>query len=187
MTPLLIDVLRASSLPLKEVAILGASCQIKTFKKGQSILDEAELCKHIFFVENGSAKKFNYKDGKLINLDFFFEGCFFTNLKSLRDGSRSAYSISANENSVIAAFPANVMLDLYQQYPAIEAFGSDVIARLMCEQEEHSDSLKLNSPFERYQHLLINRPEFFQRISISQMASYLGTSRETLCRIRSIR
>lgn len=186
MTPLLIDVLRASTLPLQEVAKLGASCQIKTFKKGQNILCEAELCKHIYFLEKGSAKKYNYKDGKLINLDFFFEGCFFTNLKSLREGSRSAYSISANENSIIAAFPAKVMLDLYQEYPAIETFGRDIVARLMWEQEEHTDFLKLNSPFERYQHLLSKRPELFQRISISQLASYLGTSRETLCRIRKI-
>ena len=38
---------------------------------------------------------------------------------------------------------------------------------------------------ERYENLLKAAPEVFQRISLTDIASYLGVSRETLSRIRS--
>lgn len=187
MASLLTDVLGKTNLSLEDIGALVASSRLITFKKGELILAEGALCQQIYFIEKGCVRKHHFKDGKSVNLDFFLEGSFFTNLKSLREQSTSTYSISAYEGSLVAAFSGRAMLDLYESYPAIRTYGSDIIAKLSWEQEEHSDFLKLNSPLERYQHLIEKKPELFKRIPISQLASYLGTSRETLCRIRKIR
>jgi hypothetical protein len=51
--------------------------------------------------------------------------------------------------------------------------------------EAHSDLFKIYTPTERYRYIEKNNPKLLQRISLSQMASYLGIARETLSRIRA--
>ncbi|WP_431216350.1 hypothetical protein ACQ86N_18000 [Puia sp. P3] len=50
--------------------------------------------------------------------------------------------------------------------------------------EEYSNLYKISTPAERYKYVEQNRPALLRRISMSQMASYIGVSRETLSRIR---
>ena len=57
--------------------------------------------------------------------------------------------------------------------------------------EEHAlfleyrlQQLLFMSSKERYENLLKAAPEVFQRVSLTDIASYLGVSRETLSRIR---
>ena len=50
--------------------------------------------------------------------------------------------------------------------------------------EEHSDMFKISTPTERYRYIEKNNPQLLQRISLSQIATYLGVTRETLSRIR---
>lgn len=55
---------------------------------------------------------------------------------------------------------------------------------LFLEKDKHAAIFKLFSPEERYNYLVTNYPEYIQRIPLKYLASYLGTSRETLNRIR---
>jgi len=53
--------------------------------------------------------------------------------------------------------------------------------------EEHINFYKMYTPTERYHYIEKNNPQLLQRVSLSQMASYLGVTRETLSRIRAKR
>jgi CRP-like cAMP-binding protein len=156
----------------------------RQFKKGEIVLKQGQICKTIMFVEKGYLRTFVDKGGTEINIDFTFEGNFTTNLKSLRSASSSDSSIQAGEITTIYEFDKDKLLELYNVSAEIESFGRKLLEQLLIAQEDHTNLFKIYSPTERYQYLQANKPEILQRISLSQLASYLGVARETLTRIR---
>jgi CRP-like cAMP-binding protein len=156
----------------------------RQFKKGEIVLKQGQICKTIMFVEKGYLRTFVDKGGTEINIDFTFEGNFTTNLKSLRSASSSDSSIQAGEITTIYEFDKDKLLELYNVSAEIESFGRKLLEQLLIAQEDHTNLFKIYSPTERYQYLQANKPELLQRISLSQLASYLGVARETLTRIR---
>ena len=154
------------------------------YAKGQTILKEGQTCNFILFVETGYLRTFINKDGKEINTDFTFEGSFTTNLKSLRSGFPSDTTIIAEEPATIYQFNKDALLALYNVSAEIESFGRKLVEQLLIAQEEHTNLFKIYSPTERYQYFRDSQPEMLQRVSLSQLASYLGVARETLSRIR---
>lgn len=149
------------------------------------ILREGQQCNAVFFVSSGFCKSFYYKDGKEINTAFYFETEFATNIKSLMTSSKSDYFIQACEKSKVVRLDKNKLLEAYKKSHQIEAFGRKVLELITAKQEEHSDSFKLLTPKQRFENLVLKHPEFLQRVSLTQMASYLGISRETLSRFRA--
>jgi CRP-like cAMP-binding protein len=82
------------------------------------------------------------------------------------------------------SIPKHDLLQLYTVCPEIESCGKDLLESLLIEQEEHAAFYKLYSPEERYHYLLLHKPVYIQRLPLSQLASYLGITRESLSRIR---
>lgn len=156
----------------------------KQFSKGEIILKHGQICKAILFVEKGYLRTFIDRDGIEINTDFTFEGNFTTDLKSLRSASPAETTIQAGEPAIIYVFDKDKLLELYKVSAEIESFGRKLLEQLLIAREEHTNLFKIYSPTERYQYLETNKPGILQRISLSQLASYLGIARETLSRIR---
>lgn len=174
---------------LTEISVLSLDKLFKIatkrqFKKGETIIKQGQICKTIMFVEKGYLRTFIDKDGTEINTDFTFDGNFTTNLKSLRSASPADNSIQAGEVTTIYEFDKVKLLELYNVSAEIESFGRKLLEQLLIAQEEHTNLFKIYSPTERYQYLQTNKPEILQRISLSQLSSYLGVARETLSRIR---
>jgi CRP-like cAMP-binding protein len=154
------------------------------FNKEDKLLKEGKICNAIFFVSSGHCKATYNQDGKEINTAFYFENDFATNTKSLISGSKSEYDIIACEKMTVIAFDKAGLLNSYKQSQQIEAFGRKLLEIIVSKQEEHSNMFKLLTPLQRYENLVSTNPEFLQRVSLTQTASYLGMSRETLSRLR---
>lgn len=165
--------------------ILNKCLEEVDFDKGSEILAIDEVCNSIYFINTGCCRAYFIKEGKEINTAFFFENDFVTNIKSLTSGQKSEYYIMAYEDIKTVKFDKLKLLDAYKSSREIEAFGRKMLEHLIQKQEEHSNSFKLLTPTERYFELLNKQPDFLQRVSLTQIASYLGISRETLSRIRA--
>ena len=159
----------------------------RQLSKGEIILKQGQTCKTIVFVEEGYLRTFINKDGLDINTDFTFENHFTTNLKSLRASIPSDTTIQAGEATIIYEFDKDELLELYKASPEIESFGRKLLEQLLITQEEHTNLFKLFTPTERYHYLQTYKPQMIQRISLTQIASYLGVARETVSRIRKKR
>ncbi len=163
--------------------IFNAAVKRQAFKR-EIILEKGQVCRKIMFVEKGYLRTFIDKGGRDINTDFIFENNFTTNLKSLRFSISSETTIQAGEATIIYEFDKNQLLGLYEESPEIESFGRKLLEELLLAQEEHTNLFKLFTPSERYDYLQKNQPQMIQRISLSQISSYLGVARETVSRIR---
>ncbi len=163
---------------------LFKAASLRQLSKGEVILRKGKICKTILFVEKGYLRTFIDNDGTEINTDFAFEGRFTTNLKSLRSALPSDTTIQAGEPTTIYEFDKDELFELYKLSPEVESFGRKLLEQLLMAQEEHANLFKIYSPKERYRYFQTNHPEILQRITLSQLASYLGIARETLSRIR---
>lgn len=164
--------------------LLMTSTPKKTLEKGCYLLKEGQICKAVYYIEKGYLRTFYTKDGKEINTRFSFENDFVTDLKSLRSATPSDYCIQTGEKTIIWEFTKEKLLELYGQSDEIESFGRNLLEQMLIDQEEHGNLFKVFSPTERYQYVAQYFPHLMQRISLSQLSSYLGIARETLSRIR---
>lgn len=158
---------------------------VKKFNKNELLLKEGEICKSIFFISEGICKSYLYLEGNEINTAFYFENDFATNIASLRNSTKSEYNIKACEKVIAVSIDKEKLLAAYSQSHQIETFGRKVLELIMANQIEHADSFKILTPQQRYDRLVAKQPDLLQRISLTQIASYLGISRETLSRFRA--
>jgi CRP-like cAMP-binding protein len=164
--------------------LLFSCAQQMSFAKGECLLAEGQISKHLYFVEKGRLHTYFNGDAKDIMISFTLEGNFTGNINSLKKEQPSQYIIETGENSVITLFEKNHLLKLYSQSSEIELLCRKILGTFLLESNEQIDFFKLHTPMERYNFLVKNKPEMIKKIPVSQLASYLGVARETLSRIR---
>lgn len=184
-TSLLIQKIRAIH-PVNDnsISLLLGNMKRILLRKNDWLLKEGQVCKQVFYVNQGLVKTYYNKEGKDINLGFTMENNFLTNLRSLRSGEPSDSNIRAMEASDIFAIDRDSLLSLYQNANDIAQFGRSLLELLLAEQEDQNNMFRLQTPAERYHHIEKYNPALLQRVSQTQLASWLGLSRETLSRIR---
>ena len=159
----------------------------QSYKKNDFLLREGEVCTTLFYIEKGYCKSYYGIEGVLKNTGFFFENEIATNIKSFGSGEKSEFNIVACEPLDTVIFDKDKLFLAAKQAPEIEVLGRHCIRTFAARQEEFSNLFKLYSAQERLEYIETNHPEMMQRISLSQLSSFLGVSRETLSRIRKRR
>lgn len=157
------------------------------FAKGEVLLRDGEICNSVFFIARGYCRACYNKDGQEINTGFYFENDFATSIQSLIRKSPSEFAIVAGEKLQTVKLGKEQLLAAYSRSHEIETFGRSLLEQLLARQEEHAALFKLLRPEERYTWLEEKHPEILQRVSLTQLSSYLGVSRETISRIRARR
>ena len=165
--------------------ILSSCLTISKFPKGGFLLKTGEFCGSVFFIHEGYCRSFQDTDEKEININFHFENEFVTNITSYIKKERSDYSIQTCENVVVVIIEKNKLIDrTYKSSLEFEIFGRKMLEFMIMKQDEHLSLFKLYTPQQRYEYIENNRPEILRRVALTQIASYLGVTRETLTRIR---
>jgi hypothetical protein len=75
-------------------------------------------------------------------------------------------------------------MEASQKTPEIEALGRNCIRLFSTKQQEFANLFQLYSAKERLFYIEKNHPEILQRVSLTQLSSFLGVARETLSRLR---
>lgn len=156
----------------------------RTWPRGACLLREGAPARHIHGIEHGAVRVFQLKDGREINLRFLFEGAFATDIKSLRSGGFSDCSLVAMERTTTLTLEGDSLLALYS-YNEVARWGRTLLERLLGQEQAHAALFKLYTPEERYAWLMGHEPALLSRVSLTQLSSYLGVSRESLSRIRA--
>ena len=173
-----------SRIPDEDIPLLVSCARSRQLKKGEALLKEGDVCRGFYLVEQGYLRTWYDKDGVTINLNFTLEGEFTTNIKSFNTREGSEFTIEAGEDTHIWVFDLDVIRNEFDSHTQIILFIRRVAVHLLLASEEHNKLFKMYTPTERYRYIEKNNPRLLQRISLSQIASYLGVTRETLSRIR---
>lgn len=165
-------------------ALLVLSSQV-LIKKNQDLQSIGQTCKTIYFVQEGMARIYYYKDGKDVTESFAFENDLIIRAESLFTGKPSHKAIQSITDTTFIAIPAEPLFALFDQYRDVERLFRKVVERSYVETIQHLESLQFHTAEERYLSLMEKSPKVVRQIPLKHIASYLGITQVSLSRIRA--
>jgi len=159
--------------------------KIEEVKKSDYLITEGKTCKRIAYINNGLFRIYHLKNSVEINTCFCKENSITSSFESFVNNTPSKEYIQALENSTLVTISNENLSKLYELSAEWQS-----VSRLLTEKEclrlsNRATSLSFETAKEKYQKLLTYQPEVIQRVSIQNIASYIGVTRETLSRIRA--
>lgn len=157
----------------------------KSFKKGQVINKEGQICKTLFFIDKGLVKHYYHHKDRVFILRFFAENNIFTVLDSFVNQSPSQFITIALEDTETNTIDYADFDELCRKHHSFETFTrklftmAAVVNLKRFKEMFDADSTELYKEFMAENHHLLNR------ISLGDTASYIGISQVTLSRIRA--
>ena len=163
---------------------LQRTIKTKSLKKNEYLVKQGINCYSLYYIFSGSVRIFfRTETGKEVSTKFAFEEQFTTALTSFITQTPSNESIVTLEDSSFFVLNYSTFQELLNRYPACEK-----LARTLTEnhylQKSYREQLLLENPCERYKKFSESGKHLIQRIEQKHIASYLGMTPETLCRIK---
>jgi CRP-like cAMP-binding protein len=156
------------------------------FTKGHFLYQQGEICQHIYYIEKGFARVFYYTEtGKEITQWFFAENSFLTAVDSFYHHKPTMVYCELLENSVIYSLKYTDMETMLDEEHNMAKLAFHVVYELAKKLSEYIIGLKFQSAEDRYNALMNEYPQIFQRAKLGYIASFLGITQETLSRIRA--
>lgn len=176
---------RIISLTNEEFSAFCDAIDVKTIAKNEFFLQEGQICDYIGLVNQGILIYFKSLDnGNEITTDFAFEGDWVTVNQSRLNNSPSLINIKVIEDAELLVIKQQDLSDLYIKIPKIERLGRILMEQAYLKIVQQSIDLQVLTATERYENLLHQFPEIFQRVQLYHIANYLGIAPKSLSRIR---
>jgi len=174
------------SLTVEEETVLTSKIRIRTYNKGQFVVQNGDICRYESFVLYGSLKTFYIdNEGQEHIVMFAIENWWTADLGSFIEQSPADYNVQCLEKSVLAQLSYDDLEQLYLQIPKLERFFRIIIQKAyVATQKRLINNLSLPAK-ERYLQFLDQYPLIEQRVPQYMIASYLGITKEFLSKIRS--
>jgi len=154
------------------------------FKKGTKLIAEGKRHLYFYLLLDGSVKSYYQKESKEVCLWFAFENEVVATIKTF-EGNPSIETIELLEDSKLIRFNTETIKELAQIDISISHWILELITDHAIFLEERLHILQFMTSQERYEALITVAPEILQKVSLTDIASFLGVSRETLSRIRA--
>ena len=173
--------------PLSEAAeqALYDCFEKKLLPKNELLLQEGQICRHLYFVEKGALRGFYTLDGKEITHWFGFENDFVTSFHSFITQQAAVENIQLVEHAVLWSIAKDQLTALFNEHHEIERLVRIAYEKYYIRLEERFVNAQFKTAAERYEQLIEQTPHILERMPLGCVASYLGISQETLSRIRS--
>ncbi|RYD82304.1 MAG: Crp/Fnr family transcriptional regulator, partial [Sphingobacteriales bacterium] len=155
------------------------------FKKKQIVLEEGQVCKQHYFVENGLLRMYYINEkGVEHTTQFALENWWITDHMSFQKRLPSGFYIQAVESSSVSAISFDDQEHLLAKHPAMEKYFRIVYQRAYAANQFRIKYIYDLSKEEMYDTFASKNPEFVQRIPQYLLASFLGFTPEYLSKIR---
>lgn len=174
-------------LPLDDAEIEAVETVFKprTIRRRQFILNEGDICTKNTFVVEGCFRMFLVDEkGKEHNIQFAIENWWIGDIDSFHSQSPSRLYIQALENSIVLQINRTDQLHLFVNYPKFNRIFRVFTENALVAYQKRLLQNISSTAEERYIEFLRLYPDFFNRISNVQIASFLGVTPEFLSTIR---
>ena len=159
----------------------------KSFDKGERLLESGHICKYLFFINEGLVKMSFNKEEKQFIMRFFAERSMLTGLDSFVSGQPSNYTIEALEPTSVSMISKSDLEELGKLHHGIDIVLKNFFAMVSLNMMNRISEMLEEDASERYNSFLQTQGKLLKRISLGELASYLGITQVSLSRIRAKR
>lgn len=157
----------------------------KSFSKGQIINKEGQICKNLYFIDNGLVKHYYHQKERVFILRFFSEGNFFTVLDSFVNQTPSQFTTITLEETKASTIDYSDFEEMCRKHHSFETIARKIFTAAAVVNLKRIKEMFDTDAAELYKEFIHENPHLLQRISLGDTASYIGISQVTLSRIRA--
>lgn len=163
---------------------LSLDWQVRHFPARSHLIHAGEKQAQAFFIVEGLVKAYYPDEEADVTVNFIKEGEFATHYTSLEGEMRSAYSFQALEPVVAVTTSYAYLGELCLRRNDAEGLLRRLIEVEYARAFAHLQTFLTRSAEERYRLFLQEFGDILPRISVTDLSSYLGVSRQNLTMIR---
>lgn len=162
----------------------------RRFRRGDTITSISDLRNHFFYIVTGSARVYYMSQGKEHTYSFTFEDEYITMSFPLLNDENYVTTVEFLETTVVAVVPLAGLKSLLATHDfSTTGMLIEKMIRGMLQQmsalEERLLMMQTCTARERFEWLINKYPKILERAKMTQIASFLGITKETLYRIRA--
>lgn len=158
----------------------------KKLKKHQFVVQEGQRVENDFFIISGCLKSFHTNnDGKLHIIQFGLQDWWITDYEAYYNQTIATINIDCIEDSELLCLSYENREKLCTELHKMEHFFRKKANKRNVALQKRILSLLCNNAKERYDKLLEQYPQLFQKVPKQLIAAYLGVTRETLSRLNA--
>jgi len=154
-------------------------CPKKTF-----LVNEGDVCKQIFLIEDGCLRSWFNDDGNDITFQFFFEGNFVSSFESFKNNRPCLYNIETLTPAVLYVAQRADFMKVLEREPEINERLNQFLMQRLYHYQKLFISRITHSPQRRYEELIKKQPQLMDRVPQHYIATYLGITPVSLSRIK---
>jgi CRP-like cAMP-binding protein len=174
------------NLSMQTEQAIGSVFKRDEFPKGHFLYAQGDICQHIYFIEKGIVRIYYFTDaGKEITQWFFAENSFFTAIDSYYNHKPTMVNCELLEDSVVYSLKYSEMEAMLNKNHDWAKLVFQVVYAIAKQLSQYIIVIKFQSAEDRYNALMKEYPQIFQRAKLGHIASFLGITQETLSRIRA--
>jgi CRP-like cAMP-binding protein len=165
--------------------IIENAMQSRDYPEGSVLLQQGKIAKELFFICQGVLRIVASND-KGVTVTYFFlkENQFCTILNSFNNSVPAAEGIETACASSLLAISKTGLADLYRQLPYLKELVTGIMQQALLDKIQLRNDYHGEDASSRYQKFLIRQPDIASRVSLRDIASYLGVTQQSLSRIR---
>jgi CRP-like cAMP-binding protein len=173
------------NIPVTDAEIICRNIGFHIVKEGDILLKEGKIAKELFFICKGVLKIVTENEkGNRVTHFFLKENQFCTILNSFNNEVPSKESIEAACDTELIVFSKEKLLHLYNTISYLKDLIGNIIQQGLLDKIAIRNAYKGEDATTRYQKFLERQPDIALRVSLSDIASYLGITQQSLSRIR---
>ncbi|QEC69297.1 Crp/Fnr family transcriptional regulator [Panacibacter ginsenosidivorans] len=156
------------------VQYLSHAFEYRHIKKGDYLLKEGQVCRHMFFIESGLVRYFLYRGEKEVVTRFQTEGNMVISHESFYDQVPSDENIVALEDCEVYRISYEDLMHVYDHYPDALVLRAKLTERYYRILWKCFINTRLNTAQERYRFFIDNFPQWVNRVPEKDIAAFLG-------------
>lgn len=172
-------------IPLDDQQQITDAFELKHFKEGEYLFRSGQVCRQMFFIEDGVLRIMAQNEkGNEITYFFLKAGQLCTILKSFNDGIIADESIQAACDARVTVISKNRLEQLYARIPYLRELIAQATQSTLLAKISTRNAYRGLDSAERYKLFMEQQGYIAQRVSLTDIASYLGITPQSLSRIR---
>ncbi|MFK8055919.1 MAG: Crp/Fnr family transcriptional regulator [Saprospiraceae bacterium] len=167
-----------------ESELVARLIQLKDFKKGHHLVKAGQIPNKSYSIVSGCVRQYYIVDGEEKTTFFYTEGQAIFSTTAGDSSMPSKYYLSCMEDSKLTVLTREAEAELFRKIPSLAATSREALKEELVLYQEMLSTYITTTPEQRYENLLLERPDLLQRVPQYHLASYLGVKPESLSRIR---
>ena len=176
---------RYSTMTHEELDMLEKILVPMKFARGEMILCEGDICRNIYFVDQGLVRQFYFKNGKEVTEHLAEDHTIFMCIESLFQEIPSKLQVEALEQSIVYAMPKKDLEVVALHSVNIQMMYRKILEESLIISQIHADLMRFETAQDRYMKMCKLYPQVVLRAPLVYIANYLQMTPETLSRVRA--